>query len=64
MWEQMKELQEGLDGKRHEFIDIHGKLSATGALAETKLTSIPLLHFDLICKKAQALVDECERFLC
>ena len=62
MWEQTKELQEGLDGKRHKLIDIHGKLSATGALAETNMTSIPLLHFDLIRKNAQALVDECERF--
>ena len=58
-----KALQERLDGKRQKLIDIHAKLSATGTLAGTKLESLPLIHFDLVRKKAKDLVKACETFL-
>ena len=58
-----KALQEKLDAKRKQLIDIHGKLSTTGNLAGIPVRSIPVLHFNLVRKNAQALVEACERFI-
>jgi DNA repair exonuclease SbcCD ATPase subunit len=58
-----KALQKKLDAKRKQLIDIHGKLSATGSLAGIEMRSIAVLHFNLVRKNAQALVEACEKFL-
>ena len=58
-----KALQEKLDAKRKQLIDIHGKLSTTGSLAGIQVRSIAVLHFNLVRKNAQALVEACEKFL-
>ena len=63
MSEETKELQEQLDAKRKQLIDIHAKLSTTGSLAGTNMRAIPLLHFNIVRKNAEALVRACERFL-
>ena len=58
-----KALQEGLDAKRKLLIEIHAKLSTTGTLAGIEVKSIAVLHFNLVRKNAQELVEACERFL-
>ena len=63
MSEETKELQEQLDAKRKQLIDIHAKLSTTGSLAGTNVRAIPVTHFNLVRRNAGALVEACEMFL-
>ena len=58
-----KDLQEQLNAKRKQLMDIRGKLNTTGNLAGTEVKSIAVLHFGLLRKNAQALVEACEKVL-
>ena len=63
MSKETNELQEQLDAKRKQLIDIHGKLSTTGSLAGADIKLMSIKHFNLVRKNAEALVRACERFL-
>ena len=64
MYSETTELEEELKVKRQQLVGIHGKLSNTGSLAgNTAVRSIPLIHFNVVRRSAEALVTACDEFL-
>ena len=64
MQSETKDLQERLDTKRKQLIEIHSKLSTTGSLAgNSALKSMPMIHFNTVRQSAEGLVKACDKFL-